>query len=260
METQPIGGVYIVRAVTTDFVKIGFSDNVLGRVSGLKTGCPHRMMVELVIPTDDRSVEAYLHRRFAHLKHEDTDGDEWYVCKPGNDLDLFIQESKSVPVATFVPKRSEEPTLFPDLPAEEPFRLKPVRLEPCDAVDPPPGSNIQKKMIKCGNLRCNKCPHGPYYYANWKGPDGKTKWKYLGKTEPKTSQPVETIEDENASDSGLDDVPPGYSIQERYNRCGNPRCKSCPHGPYYYAYWTGPNGKTMFKYLGKKDPRGPKAA
>ena len=24
---------------------------------------------------------------------------------------------------------------------------------------------------------------------------------------------------------------------EKMIRCGNPRCQSCPHGPYWYGYW-----------------------
>lgn len=39
-----------------------------------------------------------------------------------------------------------------------------------------------------------------------------------------------------------------------YVRCGKPGCRSCPHGPYWYAYWR--EGKrTRKRYVGKnRDP------
>jgi hypothetical protein len=38
-------------------------------------------------------------------------------------------------------------------------------------------------------------------------------------------------------------------------KCGKKNCKRCPHGPYWYSYWT-ENGKLKKKYLGKhKDAR-----
>ncbi len=37
------------------------------------------------------------------------------------------------------------------------------------------------EKVKCGKKGCNKCPHGPYWYAYWKE-NGKTKSKYIGKT------------------------------------------------------------------------------
>jgi hypothetical protein len=39
------------------------------------------------------------------------------------------------------------------------------------------------KRIKCGR-GCSKCPHGLYKYICWKD-EGKLKWKYIGKAEPK---------------------------------------------------------------------------
>ncbi len=35
-------------------------------------------------------------------------------------------------------------------------------------------------------------------------------------------------------------------------RCGKPDCTSCPHGPYWYAYWR-EQGKPRSLYLGKLD-------
>jgi len=40
------------------------------------------------------------------------------------------------------------------------------------------------------------------------------------------------------------------SIVAKYVKCGNERCKSCPHGPYYYIVYK-EGGKTRWKYLGK---------
>jgi len=36
----------------------------------------------------------------------------------------------------------------------------------------------------------------------------------------------------------------------KYVRCGRKKCKSCPHGPYYYLVWK-ERGKTKWKYVGK---------
>jgi hypothetical protein len=41
-------------------------------------------------------------------------------------------------------------------------------------------------------------------------------------------------------------------------KCGKPGCKTCPHGPYWYAYWwvTGRSyrGRTKSMYVGKVLP------
>lgn len=51
-----------------------------------------------------------------------------------------------------------------------------------------------------------------------------------------------------------------YFASKRVN-CGNARCKSCPHGPYWYAYWFEPSyevkgrQKVRCFYIGKRiDP------
>jgi hypothetical protein len=33
-------------------------------------------------------------------------------------------------------------------------------------------------------------------------------------------------------------------------KCGKPRCRTCPHGPYWYAYWK-EGGRTRSRYVGK---------
>ena len=40
--------------------------------------------------------------------------------------------------------------------------------------------SYRSKKIKCGKESCQKCPHGPYWYAEWTE-GGKRKTKYLGK-------------------------------------------------------------------------------
>lgn len=42
--------------------------------------------------------------------------------------------------------------------------------------------SIKVVYVKCGRKWCSKCPHGPYYYLQWKE-NGKVKTKYLGKNE-----------------------------------------------------------------------------
>lgn len=45
-----------------------------------------------------------------------------------------------------------------------------------------------------------------------------------------------------------------YSFQREYVKCGNKRCRSCPHGPYWYGY-AHRRGRMHKKYFGKADPR-----
>jgi len=43
------------------------------------------------------------------------------------------------------------------------------------------------------------------------------------------------------------------NYQREYVRCGKKSCGSCPHGPYWYAYWS-EKGKTRKRYVGKELP------
>ena len=49
-------------------------------------------------------------------------------------------------------------------------------------------------------------------------------------------------------------VDPGIKVGFRPQsvKCGKPDCRSCPHGPYWYAYWR-EDGKARSLYLGKLD-------
>jgi hypothetical protein len=40
------------------------------------------------------------------------------------------------------------------------------------------------------------------------------------------------------------------SLRSQEVRCGKPECSKCPHGPYWYAYWT-ENGKRRSRYIGR---------
>jgi hypothetical protein len=61
----------------------------------------------------------------------------------------------------------------------------------------------------------------------------------------------------------VNELPNNYTLREEYVRCGKDKfnkCKSCPHGPYYYAYWrekSSTKNKSILKkkYLGTIDPK-----
>ncbi len=42
-------------------------------------------------------------------------------------------------------------------------------------------------------------------------------------------------------------------------RCGKPGCKSCPHGPYWYAYFR-EDGKLRSRYIGRELPAAAESA
>jgi len=43
------------------------------------------------------------------------------------------------------------------------------------------------------------------------------------------------------------------TLRSEWVKCGK-KCKGCPHGPYWYAYWR-EDGKLRKRYVGKGDPR-----
>jgi hypothetical protein len=43
---------------------------------------------------------------------------------------------------------------------------------------------------------------------------------------------------------------PEVSLRQQEVRCGKAGCTRCPHGPYWYAYWT-ENGQRRSRYIGK---------
>ncbi len=50
--------------------------------------------------------------------------------------------------------------------------------------------------------------------------------------------------------------PPGegassdVSLRQQMVRCGKQDCTKCPHGPYWYAYWT-EDGRRRSRYIGR---------
>lgn len=45
---------------------------------------------------------------------------------------------------------------------------------------------------------------------------------------------------------------PNVSFRTRLVKCGKEACTSCPHGPYWYAYWR-ENGRRHSRYVGRLD-------
>ncbi len=45
---------------------------------------------------------------------------------------------------------------------------------------------------------------------------------------------------------------PDVKLMQRAVRCGKSVCQTCPHGPYWYAYWW-EDGKRRSRYVGKID-------
>ncbi len=43
---------------------------------------------------------------------------------------------------------------------------------------------------------------------------------------------------------------PKVSLRSQMVRCGKDECTKCPHGPYWYAYWT-EDGRRRSRYIGR---------
>ena len=39
------------------------------------------------------------------------------------------------------------------------------------------------RLVRCGRKYCPTCPHGPYWYRQWKEA-GRVRWEYVGKRLP----------------------------------------------------------------------------
>ncbi|MDP9021564.1 MAG: hypothetical protein M3N57_02475 [Actinomycetota bacterium] len=50
--------------------------------------------------------------------------------------------------------------------------------------------------------------------------------------------------------------PANVTYRQEHVRCGKDRCRSCPHGPYWYAYWR-QDGRTRSQYIGRHLPGQP---
>ncbi|HEX9888662.1 MAG TPA: hypothetical protein VGA69_04245, partial [Nitriliruptorales bacterium] len=53
-----------------------------------------------------------------------------------------------------------------------------------------------------------------------------------------------------------EDLPRGVTYRQEQVRCGKDTCNSCPHGPYWYAYWK-EGGRTRSRYIGRHLPGEP---
>ena len=54
-------------------------------------------------------------------------------------------------------------------------------------------------------------------------------------------------------------LPPNLTYRQERVRCGKMTCSSCPHGPYWYAYWK-QDGRTRKRYIGRHLPGEPMEA
>lgn len=55
------------------------------------------------------------------------------------------------------------------------------------------------------------------------------------------------LERDGAIDPGGE---PRVSLRHQMVRCGKQGCTKCPHGPYWYAYWT-EEGRRRSRYVGR---------
>lgn len=51
-------------------------------------------------------------------------------------------------------------------------------------------------------------------------------------------------------DPQLRDDHPEMRLRQQWVRCGKESCRTCPHGPYWYAHWR-ENGRRRSRYIGK---------
>jgi hypothetical protein len=52
---------------------------------------------------------------------------------------------------------------------------------------------------------------------------------------------------------------PRVSLRRRLVKCGKASCTSCPHGPYWYAYWR-EDGRRRSRYVGRLEDVDPVSA
>ena len=48
-----------------------------------------------------------------------------------------------------------------------------------------PDVKLRRQHVRCGKSNCQKCPHGPYWYAYWRE-GGRRRSRYLGKLDEAT--------------------------------------------------------------------------
>lgn len=79
--------------------------------------------------------------------------------------------------------------------------------------------------------------------------------KRIDKQLKRSDKFITKIESEKIrSSNNSKSIPSNATIREEYVKCGKSNCQQVKHGPYYYAYWKGDNGKLHKKYIGKYPP------
>jgi hypothetical protein len=53
--------------------------------------------------------------------------------------------------------------------------------------------------------------------------------------------------------AGFDTSGRSVTFRQERVKCGKPGCKTCPHGPYWYAYWR-EQGRVRSRYIGRHLP------
>lgn len=66
------------------------------------------------------------------------------------------------------------------------------------------------------------------------------------------------LHEDGDPEGAVDEVVPDVRVTYRQEevRCGKDACGSCPHGPYWYAYWK-EGGRTRKQYIGRQLPGEP---
>jgi len=126
----------------------------------------------------------------------------------------------------------------PTSPSKQRVRVKalPVRAKKADSTI----ASAVKSAIRSAKSAGNPYP------TPAKGPSSRSKLAVKGKVTAR-SKPVA---DPRPIDQVVD-YPADASIQTKWIKCGKSDCKTCPHGPYYYAMWRD-GDRVRTKYLGRK--------
>jgi hypothetical protein len=53
--------------------------------------------------------------------------------------------------------------------------------------------------------------------------------------------------------AGSDTPDRSVTFRQERVKCGKPGCRTCPHGPYWYAYWR-EQGRVRSRYIGRHLP------
>jgi hypothetical protein len=59
------------------------------------------------------------------------------------------------------------------------------------------------------------------------------------------------VDDEDCA--GSEATGKAVTFRQEHVKCGKPGCKTCPHGPYWYAYWR-EDGRVRSRYVGRHLP------